>query len=65
MGAGWEVIESSTAGSQTHRLVRLLSTDGPIPQDCEARLVGVEELTLAYLRETAAPTTLSLAGSDR
>lgn len=50
---GWEVIESSTTGAQTHQLVRL-PAGAPLPPDCEARRVGIEELTLAYLRETTA-----------
>src|SRR6478672_2491821 len=35
--AGWEVIESSSTGSQTHRLVRLASRTASTPPECEAR----------------------------
>ncbi len=47
-----EVIESTTMGAQIHQLIRLTPTDAPLPPDCEARPVGLEELALAYLRET-------------
>ena len=50
-----EVIESSTMGAQTHQLIRLTEPDAPLPPHCEARPVGLEELALAYLRES--PTT--------
>jgi ABC-2 type transport system ATP-binding protein len=62
---GWEVIESSAAGAQTHQLVRLTSAAAPIPPGCEARPVGIEELSLAYLRETAPAPRLSLTGALR
>lgn len=64
-GAGWDVIESSGAGMQMHQLVRLPSSDAPLPPGCEARRVGIEELTLAYLRENVAPQTLTLTGVSR
>jgi ABC-2 type transport system ATP-binding protein len=63
-GAGWEVIESSTAGAQTQQLVRLPCPDAPLLPACEARSVGIEELTLAYLRGTA-PQTATLTGAAR
>lgn len=63
--AGWEVIESTTTGALTHQLVRLSAAHAPLPQTCEARAVGVEELTLAYLRETAVPQTPTLTGATR
>jgi ABC-2 type transport system ATP-binding protein len=50
----WEVIESSTTGAQTHQLVCLPHADAPLPPAFEARTVGIEELTLAYLREATA-----------
>jgi ABC-2 type transport system ATP-binding protein len=62
---GWEVIESSAAGAQIHQVVRLGAVDAPLPPACQARPVGIEELTLAYLRESAAPHTPTLAGASR
>jgi ABC-2 type transport system ATP-binding protein len=62
---GWEVIESSGAGAQTHQLVRLPMGGAPLPPAYEARSVGIEELTLAYLRETVAPQALTLTGATR
>jgi ABC-2 type transport system ATP-binding protein len=62
---GWEVIESTTTGALTHQLVRLPSINAPLPPSCEARAVGVEELALAYLRETAAAQTPTLSGATR
>jgi ABC-2 type transport system ATP-binding protein len=61
-GIGWEVIESSSAGAQTHRLVRLSSPRTTLPPDCESRAVGVEELTLAYFRNGAKAPSLALTG---
>jgi ABC-2 type transport system ATP-binding protein len=64
-GFGWEVIESSAAGAQVHQVVRLASADTPLPAACQTRPVGIEELTLAYLRESAAPRTPTLSGATR
>jgi ABC-2 type transport system ATP-binding protein len=55
VGAGWQVVESSTTSARTHRLVRLTEPDS-IPPDHESRAVGLEELALAYLRQGPAPT---------
>jgi ABC-2 type transport system ATP-binding protein len=65
LGAGGEVIESHTTGAQTHQLVRLPAADVRLPPSCEARTVGIEELTLAYLRETVTPQTATLTGASR
>jgi ABC-2 type transport system ATP-binding protein len=59
----WQVVESSTTGVQTHRLVRLESAHS-LPPEWESRPVGVEELTLAYLREGAVDAPV-LAGASR
>jgi ABC-2 type transport system ATP-binding protein len=64
-GAGWEVIESSTAAAQTQRLVRLPSAATTLPPTCESRSVGIEELALAYLREGTGPQTPTLTGAAR
>ena len=62
---GWEVIESSSTGAQTHRLVRLASPDLNLPPDSESRAVGIEELTLAYFRNGAATPRPALTGVAR
>ncbi|MCW2786362.1 MAG: transporter ATP-binding protein [Marmoricola sp.] len=62
---GWEVIESSSTGTQTHRLVRLTSPTASIPSDCEARHVGIEELTLGYFRNGALAPLPALTGVSR
>jgi ABC-2 type transport system ATP-binding protein len=64
-GVGWDVIEFSAAGTQTHQLVRLPSAELPLPPAYEARPVGIEELTLAYLRETSARQSFTLTGATR
>jgi ABC-2 type transport system ATP-binding protein len=63
--AGGEVIESTTTGSRTHRLVRLTSPHTALPPGCESRPVGIEELALAYLRDSAAPKLPTLTGAGR
>ena len=62
---GWEVVERSAAGSMTHQLIRLPSVGSPLPPGWQARPVGIEELTLAYLRENAAAPIPTLAGAIR
>jgi ABC-2 type transport system ATP-binding protein len=62
---GGEVIDSTTTGLQTHRLIRLTSPDAALPPDIESRPVGLEELALAYLRENAAEPALSPVGASR
>jgi ABC-2 type transport system ATP-binding protein len=54
----WQVLESTVAGSQQHLLVRLHAPTDLVPDGWEARTVGVEELALAYLRESSIPTNL-------
>ncbi|MGH3497321.1 MAG: ABC transporter ATP-binding protein [Nocardioidaceae bacterium] len=49
----WHVVECHAAGSQQHLLVRLDAPIDPVPDGWEARAVGVEELALAYLRESS------------
>ena len=61
----WDVIESSTAGTQTHRFVRLTAPGTPLPPTVEARPVGIEELTLAYLREAPTARPATLTGASR
>jgi ABC-2 type transport system ATP-binding protein len=48
----WHVVESREAGSQRILLVRVDAPGAPLPENWEARTVGVEELALAYLRES-------------
>jgi ABC-2 type transport system ATP-binding protein len=52
----WQVVESTVAGSQQHALVRLPAPADLVPDEWESRAVGVEELALAYLRESSIPT---------
>jgi ABC-2 type transport system ATP-binding protein len=61
----WQIIEARTTPSQTHLLVRLTSPQAPLPPGCESRPVGIEELTLAYLRETPASQAPTLIGATR
>ncbi len=58
-----EVIESNMAGEQMHQLVRLSRSSTP-PEAFESRPVGLEELTLAYLRDTNSETR-TLTGVPR
>lgn len=60
-----EVIESNTMGLQVHQLIRLSSPDVVFPPECESRPVGLEELSLAYLREAAVPLALTPVGATR
>jgi ABC-2 type transport system ATP-binding protein len=62
---GWDVIESTGAGSHCHRLVRLPSPEPDLPPTVQCRPVGVEELALAYLRETADAPRPALTGVAR
>ncbi len=48
------VVHASRGGTQVHLLVRQNGTDDPVPPGWEAHSVGLEELTLAYLREPGA-----------
>jgi ABC-2 type transport system ATP-binding protein len=51
--AGRPVVHVRRGGAQAHLLVRATAGD-PVPPGWEAHPVGVEELTLAYLREPGA-----------
>ncbi len=53
------VVHASRGGSLVHLLVRQSGTGGPVPPGWEAQRVGLEELTLAYLRE---PDAAALPG---
>ena len=61
----WQVLESSVAGSQQHLLVRLHAPTDLVPDGWEARTVGVDELALAYLRESSIPTNLIAVEATR
>jgi len=56
------VVHSQRAQAQVHLLVRLNGTMDPVPPGWEAHPVGLEELTLAYLRE---PDAMALPGPMR
>ena len=47
----WRVVQASRAGTQQHLLVRLSPGTDPDPAGWHARAVGIEELSLAYLRD--------------
>ena len=59
---GLSVVHASRGGTQAHLLVRQNGTDSPVPPGWEAHPVGLEELTLAYLRE---PGAAALPGPAR
>ncbi|MGI8417015.1 MAG: ABC transporter ATP-binding protein [Nakamurella sp.] len=61
----WDVIEAARTGPQSRLLVRLTSPHAALPPGCESRPVGIEELTLAYLREAAASHMPFLTGATR
>jgi ABC-2 type transport system ATP-binding protein len=48
------IVHARRGGGQSHLLVRLNSAVDPVPPGWQAHPVGLEELTLAYLREPAA-----------
>ena len=50
----WNVVHASSAASLAHLLVRYDGTSDPVPPGWEARAVTLEELTMAYLRESGA-----------
>ena len=51
--AQWPVVHVRRGGARAHLLVRA-TADDPVPAGWEAHPVGLEELTLAYLREPGA-----------
>jgi ABC-2 type transport system ATP-binding protein len=51
------VVHASRTASQAHLFVRGDSTPNPVPPGWEARSVTLEELTMAYLRESGAATS--------
>ncbi len=48
-------VQVKRAGAQAHLLVRTSGPDDPVPPGWEAYTVGLEELTLAYLRAPGTP----------
>lgn len=56
------VVHASRGGSQAHLLVRQNGAESPVPPGWESHPVGLEELTLAYLRE---PDAAALPGPAR
>lgn len=59
-----EIIESKDFGGQRQCLAKL-PPGGELPPECESRAVGIEELSLAYLRESARPESAPLLGVAR
>lgn len=69
---GVEIIDTTSAGAQVHQLVRLPSAgwcDGGFGAEpdhrWESRTVGVEDLAMAYLRESTAAGTPASTGAAR
>jgi ABC-2 type transport system ATP-binding protein len=58
----WNVVHANSTGSQVHLLARFDTTSDPLPPGWEARPVTLEELTLAYLRESGAAGPAGPAG---
>ena len=63
-GKGLNVVHARRGAAQSHLLVRANGTTDPVPPGWESHPVGLEELTLAYLREPEA-AMLPGPGSDR
>ena len=60
----WQIVQSGEAGSQRHLLVQLHPDGDPQPAGWQSRTVGIEELAMAYLRETPSrsrPTPVEVA----
>jgi ABC-2 type transport system ATP-binding protein len=53
----WNVVHASIGASLAHLVIRGDSTAHPVPPGWEARSVTLEELTMAYLRESGAATS--------
>ncbi|HET6151591.1 MAG TPA: ABC transporter ATP-binding protein [Marmoricola sp.] len=62
---GCEVIETTSTGAQTHRLVRRTELVAALPADAESRAVGIEELTLGYFRNDTPRPAPVLTGVSR
>jgi ABC-2 type transport system ATP-binding protein len=58
-------VQVKRAGAQAHLLVRTSGPDDPVPPGWEAYTVGLEELTLAYLRAPGSPEAPSPAPVQR
>jgi ABC-2 type transport system ATP-binding protein len=53
--ASLDVVQDRRAEAQAHLLVRTTSPNDPVPVGWESHPVSMEELVLAYLRDSAAP----------
>jgi ABC-2 type transport system ATP-binding protein len=62
---GWDVVESRGNGAQQQLLVHLGRDLEVHAAGWQSRAVGVEELAMGYLRETAADNAPMLVGADR
>jgi ABC-2 type transport system ATP-binding protein len=54
----WDVVHARRGATQAHLVVRTDITSDPVPTGWEAHPIGLEELTLAYLRELGATAPL-------
>ncbi|KQW48481.1 hypothetical protein ASC77_06910 [Nocardioides sp. Root1257] len=59
----WDVVDSGDAAALGGRLVRLHAPGVPLPDGCDARTVGIEELAMAYLRAGSQPAAPALTGA--
>jgi ABC-2 type transport system ATP-binding protein len=59
--ASMRVVQRRLAGPQSHLLIRTARPAGPAPAGWQSRGVGLEELVLAYLRESGAGAMPGLA----
>jgi ABC-2 type transport system ATP-binding protein len=57
LGRQWNVVHASRSATEDSLLVRRDSTANPVPPGWEERAVTLEELTMAYLRESGAATS--------
>ncbi len=63
--AGWQVVQSNSAGAHQHLLVTAESSaDTPLDR-WRSRAVGIEEIAMAYLRESPQPGDPILVGTAR
>jgi ABC-2 type transport system ATP-binding protein len=62
---GWHVVQSGHGSAQQHLLVRLDGGRDPEPAGWQARTVGLEELSLAYLRDEPVGPVMAQVGAGR
>jgi ABC-2 type transport system ATP-binding protein len=63
--AGWQVVQTRSAGAQQHLLVTVPSAADTPPQRWQSRAVGIEEIAMGYLRESTQPADPTPVGAIR